>query len=77
MLTSLIAYVVGFLVCVLALGPEKYEYCSATFKGRCRMVLGTIVVSLLWPAAGVWFLWELFDVWRTSMRDRKEGEKYD
>ena len=77
MLTSLIAYIIGFLVCAIALGCDAEEYRALTHKGRCKMVLGTIGVSLLWPAAGVWFLWELFDVWRTSMRGAREGETYD
>lgn len=74
MVTSLIAYVVGFLVCVWALTGDSEDYRGLTRKARCKAFLGTVGVSLLWPAAGAWFLWELFGVWRTSMRDPREGD---
>lgn len=74
MVASLVAYIVGCLLSLLSLGMDREEYKALGSKERCKAFLGTVGMSLLWPAAGVWFLWELFDVWRTSMRGPREGE---
>lgn len=74
MLISVIAYVVGVLLCAWALGTDRDSFCQESWGSRCKMFLSRIGVSLLWPIAGVFLLWETLDVWWIMTFGKK---KYD
>lgn len=63
MIASVIAYVVGCLLSLWVLRTDREEYRGLGRKERCKAFLGSVGIAMLWPVAGVWFLWDVLEIW--------------
>ena len=75
MLASVIAYAVGCLLSFWVLRTDLEECRRLSRKDIYKAYLSVIGSAMLWPVAGVWFLWDVLDIWisyKPTKGDRDE-----
>lgn len=68
MIISLVAYILGFLVIAAMLCRDIMDY--ADKRENIKSVVLVIGISLLWPLFGAWILWEAFDIYLISKKNK-------